>query len=359
MPNKIGSMITLSSTTPYLTAFDVTNYYHPTVPSLSPGYFPYYYITGTLQSNVALSRNEILGGSSHEHSILKADAFAATGLVVDWFLLNPATYSKAYLNLRFSQARASGNIAINGSVIFTFDSMIDSNVTSITLNDFNIKAYPMQAANSRGYPSITPWIELTYYSNNGVLPTKFPLMEVWVSDKKIADDTSSRLDTNGLVTMNKGYMHFSTPVNGINIFNSQNDMSVRNLFYTGALSFASDPILKEQIEPANLEICRQTVNDLPLRRYTYINEYQSTFQLADTRRLGVLSSEYGRHFPKAITQSPEQVLPGISTTAMIDTEQLVYSHIGATQQLISTVEHLSTLLVILRKEREHRRTVTT
>ena len=359
MSKQIGATITRPSTTPYLTAFDVTNYYNPTVPSLSPGYFPYYYMSGTLQSNVALSRNEIIGGTSYEHSILKADAYAATGLVVDWFLLNPTTYSNAYLNLRFSQAHASGNISINGNVIFTFDSMIGSNTTSITLNDFSIKTYPMYVTNSRGYPSMTPWVELTYYANNGVLPTKFPLMEVWVSDKKIAQDTSSRLDTRGLVTMNKGYMYFSTPVNGINIFNSQNDMSVRRLFYTGAMSFASDPILKEQIEPANLEICRQTVDDLPLHRYKYIDAYQSTFQLADTRRLGVLSSEYGRHFPKAITYSPEQVLPGISTTAMIDTEQLMYSHIGATQLLISTVEHLSTLLVTLRKERDRRRTVTT
>jgi len=359
MSKQIGATITRPSTTPYLTAFDVTNYYNPTVPSLSPGYFPYYYISGTLQSNVALSRNEIIGGTSYEHSILKADAYAATGLVVDWFLLNPTTYSNAYLNLRFSQAHASGNISINGNVIVTFDSMIGSNTTSITLNDFSIKTYPMYAINSRGYPSATPWVELTYYANNGVLPTRAPLMEIWVSDKKIAQDTSSRLDTNGLITMNKGYMYFSTPVNGINIFNSQNDMSVRRLFYTGAMSFASDPILKEQIEPANLEICRQTVDDLPLHRYKYTDAYQSTFQLADTRRLGVLSSEYGRYFPKAITYSPEQVLPGISTTAMIDTEQLMYSHIGATQLLISTVEHLSTLLVTLRKEGEHRRIVTT
>ena len=139
-------------------------------------------------------------------------------------------------------------------------------------------------------------------------------------------------------------MIFSTSVNGINIFNSQNDMSVRKLFYTGALSFASDPILKEQIESADLDRCLQTVDEIPLHRYSYIKEYQSTFQHTDRRRLGILANEYARHFPKGVHDSPEQVLPSFSTTSVVDTEQLLYAHIGATKALISTVEYLSTVL---------------
>jgi hypothetical protein len=344
----MGTRIPLTPTTPYLTAVDITKLYNPSMGSLNPGYFPYYYLTGTSQSNQTLGLTEIVGGSSYEHSFLKADIFDPNhGLVIDWFVVNPQSYSNIYLNLRFSQAHASGYITINGKTLVTFDNMIGSNTTSITLNDFDLKNYPFYSTSrqaSLGYSPSTPFIELVYYSNNGVQPTKLPLIEIWVSDKRIAFDNDSRLDSNALVTMNKGYMKFVTPVNGINIFNSQNDMSVRNLFYTGDLSFASDPIVKEQIESADLDRCLQTVDDIPLHRYSYIKEYQSTFQHIDRRRLGVLANEYARHFPKGVHDSPEQVLPSFSTTSVVDTDQLLYAHIGATKALISTVEYLSSVL---------------
>ena len=346
MQKSVGSMISLTPTTPYLTAFDITNFYSQT-PSLSPGYFPYYYMTGTLQSNTALGRTEIVGGTSYQHSVLKVDDFTSYGLAIDWFLLNPTNYSNAYLNLRFSQAHASGFISINGNTLVTFDNLIGVSTTSLSLNDFDLLHYPIYAANTAGYPSTTPWIELTYYSNNGVQPTQFPLMEIWVSDKKIADDTASRLDTNGLIAMNKGYLNFSTAVNGINIFNAQNDMSVRNLTSYGSMSFASDPALKEEIEYANLETCQKTLESLPLHRYNYIDEYMSTFQLSDRTRLGILSSEYAVQFPKSVKPSPINVL-SVSTN-MVDTEQILYAHLGATKRLMSTVEGLSTVVAGLRK----------
>jgi hypothetical protein len=131
-------------------------------------------------------------------------------------------------------------------------------------------------------------------------------------------------------------MRFPYTLEGISINNQKNDASTRSLFYTGSLNNASDPALKEDIEAADLSRCYKIIEDLPLRNYSYIGAFQSTFQLRDRRRLGFLTTEVSKEFPKSITATDLWS----STIQTLDTTQIKYAHIGATKQLMEQVSTL-------------------
>jgi hypothetical protein len=128
-------------------------------------------------------------------------------------------------------------------------------------------------------------------------------------------------------------------------------MSIRTLYYYGGLNFASDPRLKENIQDANLEQCYAVVESLPLRRFKYIDPYLSTFQQKDTHRLGFIATELETIFPKSITYTQINDIPGYeSTFRMIDTQQIEMAHIGATKVLMNKVSSLYTSVELARQE---------
>ena len=128
-------------------------------------------------------------------------------------------------------------------------------------------------------------------------------------------------------------------------------MSIRSIYYYGALNFASDPALKEHIRDADLDKCYAIVEGLPLRRFKYIDPYMSTFQQKDTHRLGFIATELETVFPKSITYTRIDDIPGYeSTFRMIDTQQIEMAHIGATKLLMNRVSSLYTTMDVLRQE---------
>lgn len=157
-----------------------------------------------------------------------------------------------------------------------------------------------------------------------------------------SNDNFSGIDSNANITMNNGVIRWPYFLNGTTIQNSLNDMSVRNVFYYGGLNFASDPILKEEIEDADLSRCYETVRSLPLRRYKFIDAYLSTFNAADAHRLGFLATELEQVFPKSVTYTEIPALH--STFRVIDSQQIDMAHIGATQHLMQRVEALASTL---------------
>ena len=136
--------------------------------------------------------------------------------------------------------------------------------------------------------------------------------------------------------MNSGSLQFPNSLNAITLKNPYNDASMRSIFYTGSLVNASDPALKEHIHDADLGICYDTLASLPLRAYSYIPEYESTFQVRDRRRLGFLTTEVAEHFPNSV--QPAAFLE--STFQTLDTAQIKYAHFGTTQRLIQEVSTL-------------------
>jgi hypothetical protein len=165
------------------------------------------------------------------------------------------------------------------------------------------------------------------------------------------NDNYVGIDSNNTVTINNGVLKWPYFLNGTTIQNSLNDMSVRSLYYYGALNFASDPALKENIRDADLSMCYTAVQDVPLRRFKYIDPYMSTFQQKDTHRLGFIATELETIFPKSITYTQITDIPGYeSTFRMIDTQQIEMAHIGATKVLMGKVSSLYTTLADIRSE---------
>lgn len=163
-----------------------------------------------------------------------------------------------------------------------------------------------------------------------------------------SNDNYSGIDSNTSITMNNGVLRWPYFLNGTTIQNSLNDMAVRSIYYYGALNFASDPALKENVEYANLSTCSQRIAELPLRRFKYIDSYLSTFQQKDVHRLGFLANEVEAAFPKSVTYTEIPELH--STFRMIDTQQIEMSHIGATKQLMKRVEHLYMTITSLKEQ---------
>lgn len=153
----------------------------------------------------------------------------------------------------------------------------------------------------------------------------------------------NNIDSNAVLNFNNGVLRWNYALNGTTIQNSLNDISTRNLFYYGSLQFASDPRLKEDIVDADLKRCYDTIVELPLRRYKYIDSYCSTFQVQDTKRLGFLATDLLPHFPKSVHAS-HTLFPELSTSLLsIDTSQIDMAHLGATKYLIQEVERLEAL----------------
>jgi hypothetical protein len=169
--------------------------------------------------------------------------------------------------------------------------------------------------------------------------------------QSLSNENYSGINSNNTVTMNNGVLRWPYSLNGTTIQNSLNDMSARTLYYYGALNFASDPALKENVHDADLLRCYTTVQDLPLRRFKYIDPYLSTFQQRDVHRLGLIATELEAVFPKSITYTQINEIPGYqSTFRMIDTQQVDMAHIGATKMLMAKVSTLYTTLELTRQE---------
>jgi hypothetical protein len=158
------------------------------------------------------------------------------------------------------------------------------------------------------------------------------------------NQSATYITSNNVLEFNSGRLNWKYALNGTTIQNSLNDMSIRNIYYYGSLNFASDPRVKTDIEEADLKRCYDTINSMPLRKYKYRDDYCSTFQIGDTRRLGFLATDLLPHFPKSVHTS-DSVFPALSTPLMtIDTSQVEMAHLGATKYLMAEVERLERIL---------------
>jgi hypothetical protein len=152
------------------------------------------------------------------------------------------------------------------------------------------------------------------------------------------NDNFTSIDSNTVITMNNGVLRWPYFLNGTTIQNSLNDMSVRNIYYYGTLSFASDPALKEQVAAADLDRCTDIIEQIPIKRFKYKDAYLSTFQVRDTHRLGILATDLEEIFPKSIQYTE---LDGFGHVRLVDTQQLEMAHIGATQALLARISTLT------------------
>lgn len=250
------------------------------------------------------------------------------------------------MNIRFTNYYATNGtatISVNGNTVATFNSASASSTFIIT--DTNIYNYPLQSSN----PVLgdhTPWIEITETGNTSYLKLDG---RVWINSYPGEDATMNYMNMDGGVVMNSGLLRFPNSLNGISIQNEFNDASTRNLTYTGGLNNASDPALKEGVHAADTGICYTTIHSIPLRRYRYNAEYESTFRVQDRNRLGFLTTEVAHHFPKSI--SP------LESTNTLETGQIKYAHFGTTQKLMEEVSTLEAEFDLIARQATQRNVI--
>jgi hypothetical protein len=256
-----------------------------------------------------------------------------------------------YLNLLFNftnyyATAGIATISINGNTVASFNTSSVNSTFSIT--DTNIFNYPLQGSN----PVLgdqTPYIIVSQTGAAAYMKFTGNLFATQVPGQQFLQ---MNVDPTAGLIMNAGTLQFPNRNNGITIDNRYNDISTRNLNYTGSLLNASDPALKEQIQPADLQICYENLATIPLRTYSYSAAYQSTFHTRDRTRLGFLTSEVSTIFPHSITPIPFEHAWAPSTVNTLDLGQIKYTHLGATQNLmhqISSMEaEVAELQLILR-----------
>jgi sugar lactone lactonase YvrE len=245
-----------------------------------------------------------------------------------------------YLTMEFTYTNyfastGTASISLNGNRLATFYGSNLSN-DSYRLSNANVFDYPLQYVNPV-YRDTTPFIEITQTDSYGYTKLDGTLTLEEVPSQGLLENT---VKSDAGIIMNAGCIRFPNQNNGITIENRFNDVSTRSILYTGQLLSASDPVLKEQVEPANTSLCYSTMERLLLKRYKYSEPYISTFRVKDVHRLGFLTTDAAPVFPKSVTPLGSDEHAWISSMSGLDTAQLKYSHYGVTQHLMGLVSTL-------------------
>ena len=309
--------------------------------------------TNTLQATTLLGDGAYLGDAG---PLSNAYLSTPTGLTLDGSgnllisdqgnrrLRGTYTYgypqTPVYLTMNFAYTNyfastGTTTISLNGTPLKTFSGLNGSN-DSYQITNANIYSYPLQGTNPV-YEDQTPYVEIRQTETTGYTKLNGDLFVQEVPSQGLLHD--SVLSNTGIL-MNSGILRFPHANNGITINNRFNDVSTRNVFYTGQLLSASDPVLKEKIEKANTSLCYSTLAHIPLKRYKYIEPYISTFHVNDIHRLGFLATDVLPVFPKSVHPLVHGEHSWMSSTMSIDTAQIKYAHYGVTQHLMGLISTL-------------------
>jgi hypothetical protein len=140
------------------------------------------------------------------------------------------------------------------------------------------------------------------------------------------------LEASNNIDMKNGVLRWDKALSTVTIDNQFNDMAIRNIQYYGSLNQISDARQKEEIEPADVERCLQVIDETPLYRFRWCEEYSQTWMPRDRNVLGILAPDIAKVFPHS-------VIPGRQWVT-VDSEQLEMAHIGATKALQERIEEL-------------------
>jgi hypothetical protein len=110
----------------------------------------------------------------------------------------------------------------------------------------------------------------------------------------------------------------------------------------------SDSRVKTDIQPANLEMCIANIKNIPLRRYTWSEEYAP--DVRDRRVLGWIAQEVKEVLPKAVSIGN---IHGITDFHTLNPDEIYKMMYGAVQYLIQENEKKDTVISDLIKRIEN------
>jgi hypothetical protein len=110
-------------------------------------------------------------------------------------------------------------------------------------------------------------------------------------------------------------------------------------------TIASDRRIKEDIVPADLDICYNNIKNLPLKYFTWASGVYTEKQVSDRHVLGWIAQDVSGVFPKAVKtfnfKNKELEIPDCLS---LDSSQIISTLYGAVQKLMEKVEYLETRL---------------
>lgn len=253
-----------------------------------------------------------------------------------------------YLNLsatyRWGRSNTLGSIVMNGTTIFSYDGITGQDST-FTLTNYDVETLPIVTVDPVRFTN-TPWFSIDLRSSDGFSQLA---ATAWMQQSPgQATSTASLVDCNGGLQLNTGVIRWPSSIGGITMNNPYNDLETRRVTYTGSLTFASDPFIKEEIRPAALEVCVSSFEVLPLKRYEYCAAYRSTFAVQDRTRLGFLTTDVAQVLPKSIAPLPLEHAWISTPVNSLDLGQVRYLHLGTTQTLLHQVSTLEAEVEALR-----------
>jgi hypothetical protein len=110
---------------------------------------------------------------------------------------------------------------------------------------------------------------------------------------------------------------------------------------TNTWTISSDARLKTNITMANLDTCYDNVKNIPLKRYTWLDEVYTAEQVPDRSKLGWIAQDVETYLPKSVEQKE---MHGYSDCRTLNSDQIIASMYGALQKLIAKVEELENRL---------------
>ena len=107
---------------------------------------------------------------------------------------------------------------------------------------------------------------------------------------------------------------------------------------TNVWTITSDERIKENIELADLDICYNTVKNLPLKKYKW--KYYDTNQAPDKNMLGWIAQDVQQHFPKAVNVSKFKIseTESIDDCLNLNSDQINKALYGAVQKMQTLIE---------------------
>jgi hypothetical protein len=113
--------------------------------------------------------------------------------------------------------------------------------------------------------------------------------------------------------------------------------------FSNTIAVTSDSNIKTNIQLADINQCFQTMESMPLKRFTYLPEHSEGIQ--DKTHLGFIAQEVQSFFPKEIF--PIQTDDGSQTILHLSFDQIFMNSFGATQQLMTIVEERQSTITSL------------
>jgi hypothetical protein len=100
---------------------------------------------------------------------------------------------------------------------------------------------------------------------------------------------------------------------------------------------ASDARVKHSIKPADLRSCATLVSQLPLRQYTFTQEFQDKTKVTSSMQYGFIAQEIKKILPGSVSYTKEH---GLDDFHSLDTDQIHKLEFGATQYLLEVIARL-------------------